>query len=208
MHCTTKDFLRRSPLAIKSPAADWFYTATTGPTAVRPVTDSLGWAALLPAAAVISTRRAPETVSLLMSSAANASNRSRCRSSKAAARSRDASRRFSTAASIRAAVDSAYSFGAAISPAEERVALADVVRHRPELVAHAPHAHHPAREVGGRLEVALRARRRLAEDELLCRPTAELDGQPGEQRVAARSCGDPPSARCWVTPSAGRAGRS
>src|SRR5262249_20616342 len=68
--------------------------------------------------------------------------------------------------------------------AEEWVSLADVVRHGPNFLAHAPEADHPPGQIGRCLEVALGAGRRLAEHELFRRSATELDRKPRKQDVA------------------------
>src|SRR5213083_1376061 len=55
--------------------------------------------------------------------------------------------------------------------------------HGPELLAHAPLAHHLARQLGGALDVVARPGRHAAERELLRRPPAEEDGQLAEEVV-------------------------
>src|SRR5207247_1097513 len=55
--------------------------------------------------------------------------------------------------------------------------------HRAELVAHAPLAHHLARQLGGALDVVARPGGHAAEGQLLRRPPAEEDGELAEEMV-------------------------
>src|SRR6266849_3166790 len=67
--------------------------------------------------------------------------------------------------------------------AEEDLLLLLAEGHGPELLAHAPLAHHLARQLGGALDVVARPGRHAAERELLRRPPAEEDGQLAEEVV-------------------------
>src|SRR5262245_57242397 len=67
--------------------------------------------------------------------------------------------------------------------AEEDLLLLLPEGHRAELVAHAPLAHHLARQLGGALDVVARAGAELRQDQLLRRPPAEHDGEAGEHPV-------------------------
>src|SRR6185436_19554207 len=67
---------------------------------------------------------------------------------------------------------------------EKLVALVPIVVDRAEGIAHAPFGHHRPRNVGGTLQIVLRARRNLTERQLLGGPAAA----PGSDlRVAAAS---------------------
>src|SRR5216110_2771869 len=61
--------------------------------------------------------------------------------------------------------------------AEEDLLLLLAEGHRAELVAHAPLAHHLARQLGGALDVVARPGGHAAEGQLLRRPPAEEDGE-------------------------------
>ena len=62
---------------------------------------------------------------------------------------------------------------------EERRSLVAVVVDRAERLAHAELGHHRARDVGGALQVVLRAGRDLAERDLLGAPPAEQHRRAG-----------------------------
>src|SRR5262249_9586326 len=64
----------------------------------------------------------------------------------------------------------------AVVAAEEDLLFLLAVRERPELLAHAPLAHHLARDVRRLLDVVARARRHAAEDDLLRDAPAERHG--------------------------------
>src|SRR5262245_35934929 len=67
--------------------------------------------------------------------------------------------------------------------AEEDLLLLLPERHRAALVAHAPLAHHLARQLGGALDVVARAGAELRQDQLLRRAPAEHDGEAREHPV-------------------------
>src|SRR5437667_1180051 len=67
--------------------------------------------------------------------------------------------------------------------AEEDLLFLLAEGHGPELLAHAPFAHHLARQLGGALDVVARPGRHAAERELLGRAPTEEDGELAEEMV-------------------------